>query len=156
MFVPTGFSPEIAGILPPEHLKECDNSFQGCRRLRQEILRAGPDVVFFPAIDGLRWAGYLPIAMDYKLFLRANDGLRAQFVPLPIVGMRTGGQCVKNIANTLHESKRAQIKNQALPIWISEVDFLLQAGRVYLGMMAHLALDLFASKINGPCRKMLA
>jgi glycosyltransferase involved in cell wall biosynthesis len=92
------------------------------------------------------------IAMDYELFLRANDGLRAQFVPLTIVGMRAGGECVKNIANSLHESKRAQIKNQALPRWISEVNFLLRVGRLYLGIMMHQVLDPFASKINWPGR----
>jgi glycosyltransferase involved in cell wall biosynthesis len=92
------------------------------------------------------------IAMDYELFLRANDGLRAQFVPLSIVGMRIGGECVKNIANTLHESKRAQIKNQALPRWIAEADFLLRLGRLYAGKLAHLVLDPLASKINWPGR----
>lgn len=96
------------------------------------------------------------IAMDYELFLRAKDGLRAQFVPIPIVGMRAGGRCAKNIVATLQEFKRAQIKNQSLPRWISEVNFPLRVGRLYLGMMMHQVLDPFASKINWPGRKMLA
>jgi glycosyltransferase involved in cell wall biosynthesis len=93
------------------------------------------------------------IAMDYELFLRARGGLRAQFVPLTLVGMRAGGLCVKNIINTLQEAKRAQIKNQALPKWVSEVNFLLRVGRVYIGMMAHRVLDPIAPKINWPDRK---
>ena len=96
------------------------------------------------------------IAMDYELFLRARDGLRAQFVPLTLVGMRTSGLCVNNIVDTLREAKRAQIKNQALPKWISEINFLFRVGRVYLGRMAHQVLDPLASKINWPGRKMLA
>jgi len=96
------------------------------------------------------------LAMDYELFLRANGGLRAQFVPIPLVGMRAGGRCVKNIVSTLQEFKRAQIKNRTLPRWISEVNFFLRLGRIYLGMMAHQVLDPFASKINWPGRKMPA
>jgi glycosyltransferase involved in cell wall biosynthesis len=96
------------------------------------------------------------IAMDYELFLRAQGGLRAQFVPLTLVGMRASGLCVNNLVDTLREAKRAQIKNQALPKWISEINFLLRVGRVYLGRMAHQVLDPFASKINWPGRKTLA
>jgi len=70
--------------------------------------------------------------------------------------MRTSGLCVNNIVDTLREAKRAQIKNQALPKWISEINFLLRVGRVFLGRMAHQVLDPFASKINWPGRKMLA
>ena len=93
------------------------------------------------------------IAMDYELFLRARGGLRAQFVPLTLVGMRASGLCVNNLVDTLREAKRAQIKNQALPDWIAEINFLFRVGRVYLGRMAHLILDPFASKINWPGRK---
>lgn len=87
------------------------------------------------------------LAMDYELFLRAKDSLRAQFVPIPLVGMRAGGECVKNLVDTLQEFRRAQIKNQALPRWASEVNFHLQVGRVYLGRWAHWALDPLASRI---------
>jgi glycosyltransferase involved in cell wall biosynthesis len=96
------------------------------------------------------------IAMDYDLFLRAQARLRARFVPLDLVGMRHGGQCVKNLVKTLREAKRAQIKNQALPRWISEVNFFLRAARLYAGMMAHLVLDPLASRINWPGRNTLA
>jgi len=88
------------------------------------------------------------IAMDYELFLRAKDKLRAQFVPIPLVGMRAGGQCVKNLADTLREFRRAQIKNRALPGWIAEINFRLRVGRLYLGRLAHLALDPLASRIS--------
>jgi glycosyltransferase involved in cell wall biosynthesis len=88
------------------------------------------------------------IAMDYELFLRAHEGLRAQFVPLTIVGMRAGGRCVNSIIATLQEFRRAQIKNQALPRWFSEVNFLLRIGRLYAGRVAHLVLDPFASRIK--------
>ena len=94
--------------------------------------------------------------MDYELFLRAQGGLRAQFVPLTLVGMRASGLCVNNLVDTLREAKRAQIKNQALPKWVAELNFLFRVGRVYLGRMAHLILDPFASKINWPGRKTLA
>jgi glycosyltransferase involved in cell wall biosynthesis len=88
------------------------------------------------------------LAMDYEVFLRANQGLRAQFVPLALVGMRTGGRCVNSIIATLQEFRRAQIKNRALPRWFSEVNFLLRIGRLYAGVMAHLVLDPFASRIK--------
>ena len=88
------------------------------------------------------------MAMDYDHYLRAGEGLQAQFVPIPVVGMRAGGVCVKNIVDTLAEFRRAQIKNRALPRWIAEVNFLLRLGRLYAGKMAHLVLDPFASRIN--------
>lgn len=88
------------------------------------------------------------MAMDYEHFLRAQERLRAQFVPVTLVGMRAGGRCVKDIADTLREFKRAQIKNQALPRWIAELNFFLRVGRLYSGRLAHLILDPFASKIN--------
>jgi len=88
------------------------------------------------------------MAMDYEHFLRAREGLRAQFVPITLVGMRAGGRCVKDIADTLREFKRAQIMNQALPGWIAELNFWLRLGRLYSGRLAHLLLDPFASKIK--------
>jgi glycosyltransferase involved in cell wall biosynthesis len=91
-------------------------------------------------------------AMDYEHFLRARKGLRAQFVPIALVGMRAGGRCVKDIAATLREFKRAQIKNQALPGWIAELNCFLRLGRLYLGGVAHQVLDPFASRINWPGR----
>jgi len=93
------------------------------------------------------------IAMDYEHFLRAREELRAQFVPIAIAGMRAGGRCVKDIADTLREFKRAQIKNRALPRWIAKLNFFLRLGRLYSGRLAHLILDPFASKINWPGRK---
>jgi glycosyltransferase involved in cell wall biosynthesis len=92
------------------------------------------------------------IAMDYELFLRARGGLRARFVPLTLVGMRTSGLCVSNVVDTLREAKRAQIKNRALPAWLAELNFLARVGRVYLGKMAHRLLDPLASRINWPGR----
>lgn len=92
------------------------------------------------------------MAMDYDHFLRARENLRAQFVPLTLVGMRAGGLCVENIVDTLAEFRRAQIKNRALPRWIAEVNFLLRLGRLYAGKMAHVVLDPFASRINWPGR----
>jgi glycosyltransferase involved in cell wall biosynthesis len=88
------------------------------------------------------------MAMDYEHFLRAREGLRAQFVPLALAGMRAGGRCVKDIADTLREFKRAQIINQALPQWIAELNFGLRLGRLYAGRLAHRLLDPFASKIS--------
>ena len=92
------------------------------------------------------------MAMDYDHFLRTRENLRVHFVPLPLVGMRAGGACVKNLVVTLAEFRRAQIKNRALPRWIAEVNFLLRLGRLYVGKMAHLVLDPFASRINLPER----
>lgn len=92
------------------------------------------------------------VAMDYEHFLRARDKLRAQFVPLRVVGMRTGGRCVSNLFNTLREFKRAQITHQALPGWIATANHLIWAGRLYLGMMGHRVLDPLASKIHWPGR----
>ena len=88
------------------------------------------------------------MAMDYEHFLRAREGLRAQFVPIALAGMRAGGRCVKDIGDTLREFKRAQIKNQALPGWIAEINFHLRVGRLYFGRLAHLALDPLASRIS--------
>jgi glycosyltransferase involved in cell wall biosynthesis len=88
------------------------------------------------------------MAMDYDHFLRARENLRAQFVPLVLVGMRAGGVCVESIVTTLQEFRRAQIKNRALPRWLAEVNFLLRVGRLYAGKLAHLVMDPFASKIK--------
>lgn len=88
------------------------------------------------------------MAMDYENFLRAGKGLRAQFVPLPLVGMRAGGVCVNDIADTLREFKRAQVMNRALPGWIAELNFFLRLERLYAGRLAHLILDPFAAKIR--------
>jgi glycosyltransferase involved in cell wall biosynthesis len=88
------------------------------------------------------------IAMDYEHFLRAKEGLRAQFVPIPLVGMRAGGRCVTNLVDTLREFRRAQIKNRALPGWIAEANFFLRVVRLYLGVMGHLVLDPLASRIH--------
>jgi len=92
------------------------------------------------------------IAMDYEHFLRAGERLRAQFVPLVLVGMRAGGRCVENLVDTLREFRRAQIKNRALPGWIAEANFLLRVARLYLGVMGHRVLDRFAARINWPGR----
>lgn len=92
------------------------------------------------------------IAMDYEHLLRAGDGLRAQFVPIDLVGMRAGGQCVENKVDTWREFRRAQIKNRVFPRWLADLNFYLQLGRIYLGMMAHLVLDPFAAKIRLPGR----
>lgn len=92
------------------------------------------------------------MAMDYEHFLRAKGGLKAQFVPIALVGMRAGGRCVKSILDTLREFRRAQIKSQALPRWFAEVNFLVRAGRLYLGVMAHQVLDPFAANIEWPGR----
>jgi hypothetical protein len=43
------------------------------------------------------------VAMDYEHFLRANAGLRPQFVSLAPVGMGAGGRCVNNLVDTLQE-----------------------------------------------------
>jgi glycosyltransferase involved in cell wall biosynthesis len=92
------------------------------------------------------------IAMDYEQYLRAGVGLKAQFVPLPVAGMRAGGRCVKSIVDTLREFRRAQIKNRAMPRWFAEANFLVRASRLYLGLVAHLVLDPFAAKIRWPGR----
>jgi glycosyltransferase involved in cell wall biosynthesis len=92
------------------------------------------------------------IAMDYELFLRAQAGLRAQFVPITLVGMRAGGHCVHNTIDTLKEFRRAQLMNRALPRGISEATFLLQLGRVYLGKLTHRVLDPFTGTIRWPGR----
>jgi glycosyltransferase involved in cell wall biosynthesis len=91
-------------------------------------------------------------AMDYELFLRAQAGLRAQFVPITLVGMRAGGRGVHNTIDTLKEFRRAQLMNRALPRGISEANFILQLGRVYLGKLAHGVLDPFAGAIRWPGR----
>lgn len=92
------------------------------------------------------------IAMDYEHYLRAGEGLQAQFIPIPVVGMRAGGRCVNSIVHTLREFRRAQIKNRALTPLVAEVNFLAQVSRLYVGMMAHLILDPFAAKIHWPGR----
>ena len=92
------------------------------------------------------------IAMDYEHFLRGGEKLRAQFVPLSLVGMRAGGRCVTNLVDTLREFKRAQIKHRALPTWMAEVNFLVRVARLHLGVLGHQILDPFAARINWPGR----
>ena len=58
VFLPPGFAPLFHGILPPANLFQCDDSLSGRRRLRREIARISPDVLFFP---GNRWLNLGPI-----------------------------------------------------------------------------------------------
>jgi glycosyltransferase involved in cell wall biosynthesis len=92
------------------------------------------------------------IAMDYDHYLRARENLRAQFVPLVLVGMRAGGVCGRDIVDSLQEFRRAQLKNRALPPCLAEVNFRLRVGRLYAGKLAHLVIDPFAAKIKLPGR----
>lgn len=92
------------------------------------------------------------ISMDYEHYLRAGKDLKAQFVPLPVAGMRTGGICVQNLAGTLADDRRAQIKNRALPKWQADLNLVMRVCRLYGGVMAHLVLDPMAGKIRLPGR----
>ena len=89
VYVPPGFSPCFAGILPREHLGQCDNSLRGRRQLRREISRISPDVAFFP---GNRWLnlGQIPsVAMVQSM--------------LPMV-MPLGGNGWKDIAKNIERA----------------------------------------------------
>lgn len=88
------------------------------------------------------------IAMDYELYLRGGKDLNAQFVPVEVAGMRSGGQCGKSPIQTFQEFKRAQIMHRALPRGLAWVNFLFIIARVYLGKAAHKVLDPFAHKIH--------
>jgi glycosyltransferase involved in cell wall biosynthesis len=59
VYVPPGFSPYFAGMLPSECLRQFEGGIQERRRLRLDLGRISPDVVFFP---GNQWRnlGWIP------------------------------------------------------------------------------------------------
>jgi glycosyltransferase involved in cell wall biosynthesis len=88
------------------------------------------------------------VAMDYEFYLRRGKNLEAQFIPIPVSGMRAEGLSSQNIVNTWREGRRAQEKNRALPAGLAWINFFYQIGRNLLGKAAHIILDPFAKKIS--------
>jgi glycosyltransferase involved in cell wall biosynthesis len=84
---------------------------------------------FFNRVEGFDEAFH--IAMDYDLFLRERQNLKAQYIPLPITGMRDGGCCKQSIIKTWMEGRRAQENNRALSPSLSWLNFFWQIGRHY-------------------------
>jgi glycosyltransferase involved in cell wall biosynthesis len=144
VYVPPGFSPCFAGILPREHLGQCDNSFRGRRELRREISRILPDVAFFP---GNRWLnlGQIPsVSMVQSM--------------LPMV-MPFGGNGWRDIAKNIERAYATKVAckraNRVIAISNYVKEFLLGAwhiapdriGMVYHGVNPPLPLD--GQKIPG-------
>jgi glycosyltransferase involved in cell wall biosynthesis len=88
------------------------------------------------------------IIVDYELYLRGGNELKAQFIPIAMVAIREGGLSAKNLVNTLREGRLAHQKNQVLPRGLPWVNFFAQVGRCYLGRLSHKLLDRFAHKIT--------
>ncbi len=86
--------------------------------------------------------------MDYELFLRAGRHLRARFVPVEVTGMRQGGASGLNLIRNLLEARQAIAANQALPEWLSWVNFTGRLGRVYWGRLAHRVLRPIAAELS--------
>ena len=85
------------------------------------------------------------IAMDYELYLRNKENLRAHYISLPITGMREGGCCQQSIVKTWTEAGRAQQQHQTLPTFLARINFFWQIGRHYLFTSAHKILNCFHS-----------
>jgi len=87
-------------------------------------------------------------AMDYELYLRGGEKLRAHYVPVLVSGMRDGGISQKNIVRSMKEGLRAQLLTRALPKCSAWLNFYWQIGRCFLGKLAHLVLDPLAPYIT--------
>jgi glycosyltransferase involved in cell wall biosynthesis len=92
------------------------------------------------------------IAMDYELFLRGGKTLQVQYIPIPLVGMRSGGLSGKSLTAAAREGCRAQRHARALPSWLAWLNFFYYISRSYLGLIAHKVLDPIAPKVNWPHR----
>lgn len=92
------------------------------------------------------------ISVDYEFFLRAGKHLKAQYVRVPVSGMRHGGMSGKNVINTFHECRLALQKTAALPDALAWMSFFLMIGRYHLSRLAHKILDHWASQITWPGR----
>ncbi|WP_240625481.1 glycosyltransferase family 2 protein [Spirosoma pollinicola] len=57
------------------------------------------------------------ISGDYELLLRAKENLKADFVPVATVRMRTGGVSASQLKKAIDETYRAKAKNNILPLW---------------------------------------
>jgi glycosyltransferase involved in cell wall biosynthesis len=129
VYVPPGFSPGFAGILPPGHLGQCDNSCRGRRELRREIARIAPDVVFFP---GNRWLnlGQIPsISMVQSM--------------LPMV-MPFGGNGWRDIAKNIERAYATKVAckraNRVIAISNYVKEFLVNSWHISsgrIGMVYH-------------------
>jgi glycosyltransferase involved in cell wall biosynthesis len=129
VYVPPGYSPCFAGILAPEYLGQCDNSFRGRRELRREISRISPDVAFFP---GNRWLnlGQIPsISMVQSM--------------LPMV-MPFGGNGWRDIAKNLERAYATKVAcqraNRVIAISNYVKEFLVNTWHIApgrIGMVYH-------------------
>jgi glycosyltransferase involved in cell wall biosynthesis len=129
VYLPPGFSSCLAGILPPEYLKQCDNSFRGRRELRREMARISPDVAFFP---GNRWLnpGRIPsVAMVQSM--------------LPMV-MPFGGNGLGDIVKNLERAHATKVAckraNRVIAVSKYVKDFLVNSWRISparIGMVYH-------------------
>jgi glycosyltransferase involved in cell wall biosynthesis len=138
VFLPPGFVHLFNGILPPANLYQCDDSFSGRRRLRREIARISPDVLFFP---GNRWLNLGPIpsvAMVQSM--------------LPMVMPFGGNGCldiVKNLLRARFTRRACQCANRVIAISHYVREFLIHTwhiapeciGMIYHGVKPPLASD---------------
>jgi hypothetical protein len=88
------------------------------------------------------------IAVDYDFFLRGHETLRAQYIAIPISGMREEGLSSRNMFQAFRESRLAHHKNEALPSWAAWMNFFWQLGRYSCGRLGHKILDPLAHYIN--------
>lgn len=71
--------------------------------------------------------------MDYEHFLRGGPRIDIKFFPIVISCMRDGGQSKTNIKKSLRDLKNAQIKTNALPSIVAELNLLYLFIRYLIG-----------------------
>ncbi len=86
--------------------------------------------------------------MDYELYLRGREHLKAYFVPMPVSGMREGGRSRVSAINTFREARRSQFETKALSGRAAGLNFIWLVGRHYSGRLAHKLLDPLAARIS--------
>jgi glycosyltransferase involved in cell wall biosynthesis len=101
---------------------------------------------FFNRVKGFDEA--FRIAVDYDFFLRGHKTFRAEYIAIPISGMREEGLSGRNMLQNFREGRMAHLKNKALPPWAAWLNFFWQFGRYYLGRIGHKILDPLARYVH--------
>jgi glycosyltransferase involved in cell wall biosynthesis len=94
----------------------------------------------------------LRIVIDYELFLRAGEHLKAKFIPITISAMRVGGLSLSkdttHILRLRREYRQVQQKAAASPEVLCWLNFYWRIIRYFLLRAIHKVLDPYASKVS--------
>lgn len=74
------------------------------------------------------------VSGDYELLLRARENLKADFVPVATVRMRTGGVSASQLASAIEETYKAKAKNRVIPSWKAHALTIIDKIRIKLNV----------------------